>query len=138
MNVPDGWKKVKFKQLAHIDKKSLGSKTSRNYMFKYISLSDVDHGHINHDLPVIKFSDSPSRARRVVSKGDVLFSTVRPNLEGYCRITESANNLIASTGFAVITPKTNTDAEYIYISICIRMTLNARYTPWLWVQIILP
>ncbi|MBW2165984.1 MAG: hypothetical protein JRG74_07785 [Deltaproteobacteria bacterium] len=115
MNVPDGWKKVKFKQLAHIDKKSLGSKTSRNYMFKYISLSDVDHGHINYDLPVIKFSDSPSRARRVVSKGDVLFSTVRPNLEGYCRITEAANNLIASTGFAVITPKTNTDAEYISV-----------------------
>jgi type I restriction enzyme S subunit len=114
MKLPDGWKKVKLKQLAHIDKKSLGSKTSRNYVFRYISLSDVDHGHIKHDLPVIKFSDSPSRARRVVSKGDVLFSSVRPNLEGYCRITESANDLIASTGFAVITPKTNTDTEYIY------------------------
>jgi type I restriction enzyme, S subunit len=114
MKLPDGWKKVKLKQLAHIDKKSLGSKTSRNYVFRYISLSDVDHGHIKHNLPVIKFSDSPSRARRVVSKGDVLFSTVRPNLEGYCRITESANKLIASTGFAVITPKTNTGTEYIY------------------------
>ncbi|MEA2082879.1 MAG: restriction endonuclease subunit S [Thermodesulfobacteriota bacterium] len=35
-------------------------------------------------------------------------------MEGYCRITESANKLIASTGFAVITPKTNTGTEYIY------------------------
>jgi len=58
--------------------------------------------------------DAPSRARRKVKKGDVLFSTVRPNLEGYARINGQVNNLIASTGFAVLSPKEITDTDFIY------------------------
>lgn len=84
--LPTDWERVKLRELVAIDEESLGVKTPPDYEFWYISLSDVNSGVINRDLPLFKFSDSPSRARRKVKKGDVLFSTVRPNLEGYARI----------------------------------------------------
>lgn len=112
--LPTDWDRVKLRKLVAIDKESLGAKTPPDYEFLYASLSDVNSGVINRDLPLIKFSDAPSRARRKVKKGDVLFSTVRPNLEGYARINGQVNNLIASTGFAVLSPKKITDTDFIY------------------------
>jgi len=112
--LPTDWERVKLRKLVAIDKESLGAKTPPDYEFLYASLSDVNSGVINKDLPLIKFSDAPSRARRKVKKGDVLFSTVRPNLEGYARINGQVSNLIASTGFAVLSPKEITDTDFIY------------------------
>lgn len=112
--LPDNWERIKLRKLVVIDSESLGTKTPSDYEFKYISLSDVNSGVINGNLPLIKFSDAPSRAKRKIRKGDVLFSTVRPNLEGYARINGDENNLIASTGFAVLSPKEITDTDFIY------------------------
>ena len=53
----------------------------------------------------MSFRDAPSRARRVVKHGDIIWSTVRPNRRSYCLILDPAPNLIVSTGFAVITPR---------------------------------
>jgi len=47
-------------------------------------------------------SDFPSRAKRIIKKGDILYSSVRPNLKGYTLINENIENCIASTGFAHI------------------------------------
>lgn len=44
------------------------------------------------------------RARRMVQHGDLLWSCVRPNRKSYAVVWNPAENLIASTGFAVITP----------------------------------
>ena len=112
--LPDNWKRVKLRKLVAIDKDSLGSKTSPDYEFSYISLSDVNTGVISSELPLFRFENAPSRARRKVKKGDVLFSTVRPNLEGFGRINVSDTNLVASTGFAVLSPIERADSEFIY------------------------
>jgi len=45
---------------------------------------------------------APSRARRFVQSGDVLMSTVRPNLKAFALLTEVPDRAIASTGFAVL------------------------------------
>ena len=58
--------------------------------------------------------DAPSRARRRVQAGDVLVSTVRPYLRGFARVPEAPHNLIASTGFAVLTPRPEVDGSLIY------------------------
>ncbi|WP_444901759.1 restriction endonuclease subunit S [Microbulbifer sp. SSSA007] len=100
--------------LTKIDSRSLNSKTATDLEFEYISLSDVEPGRISKDLEKYKFGESPSRARRKVQQGDILLSTVRPNLQGFARITEQHNNCIASTGFAVLTPKINAHSDYIY------------------------
>jgi len=52
----------------------------------------------------LNFKDAPSRARRILSKGDTIVSTVRTYLKAIAFIENVQSNLICSTGFAVLTP----------------------------------
>jgi type I restriction enzyme S subunit len=54
----------------------------------------------------MNFENAPSRARRIVKKGDTIISTVRTYLKAITRI-EDDKNVIVSTGFAVLSPKNN-------------------------------
>ena len=54
------------------------------------------------------FEQAPSRARRMISKHDTIISTV------ITYFPEADNNLICSTGFAVITPGERLDPRYLY------------------------
>jgi type I restriction enzyme S subunit len=56
--------------------------------------------------------DAPSRARRIVGHGDIIWSTVRPNRKSYCLILDPVPNMIVSTGFAVITAR---QVPYTYL-----------------------
>ncbi|MBC7382960.1 MAG: restriction endonuclease subunit S [Bacteroidia bacterium] len=111
--IPKEWDVKHFEDVADIDKFCLNGNTPEDYCFEYISLSDVDSEHFEITTSKQVYKTAPSRARRVVSKGDILMSTVRPTLQGFTYIKEDVKNLIASTGFAVITPKED-DGEYIY------------------------
>lgn len=108
------FKRYHFSDLLEIDRKSLGSKADPNLEFDYISLSDVGMGTILGALERHTFKTSPSRARRIVSPGDILLTTVRPNLQGFAKVREQHEHCIASTGFAVLTPKKGTCGDYIY------------------------
>lgn len=59
----------------------------------------------------------PSRARRKVSNGDIVYSTVRPNLRHYGIIFNPPVNMIVSTGFAVMSMIKNAPvcSEFIYM-----------------------
>nr|WP_284046785.1 restriction endonuclease subunit S [Gelidibacter japonicus] len=105
ITIPSDWEVKHFGDIANIDKTSLKSNTPEDYEFDYISLSDVDSNDFKIETTKQVFANAPSRARRVVSKGDVLMSTVRPNLQGFTLIENDVSNLIASTGFAVISTR---------------------------------
>lgn len=111
--IPRDWEVKHFEDVADIDKESLNGSTSKDYEFDYISLSDVDSDDIKIETTRQIFSDAPSRARRIVKKGDVLMATVRPNLQGFSLIRNEVKDLIASTGFAVITSKSCSN-EFLY------------------------
>lgn len=64
------------------------------------------------------FEKAPSRARRVVRDGDVIISTVRTYLEAIAAIDNPPENLIVSTGFAVIRP--NPYLHKGYAAYCLR------------------
>lgn len=108
------FKRFHFSQLLEIDKQNLGSKTKPDFAFDYISLSDVSPGAISRSLEKYSFKDAPSRARRIVQDGDILLATVRPNLQGFARVRKVNDGAIASTGFAVLTPKSNVYGDYVY------------------------
>ena len=112
--IPEDWELKKLGKVGEIDKKSLNSNTDKEYEFDYISLSDVDSDQFSIKTSKQKFKNAPSRARRIVKKGDVLLSTVRPNLEGFTIIRDEVKDLIASTGFAVITSKNELHNEYLF------------------------
>ena len=111
--IPNDWEVKHFEDVADIDNESLNGMTSKDYEFDYISLSDVDSDDFKIETTKQVFATAPSRARRIVHKGDVLMSTVRPNLQGFSFIRDDVKDLIASTGFAVITAK-KCNNEYLF------------------------
>ena len=110
--IPQEWEVKRIQEICKVDAKSLSAKTSPDYEFEYISLSDVDSNSFDISTSHQIFQTAPSRARRIVSKGDVVISTVRPNLRGFFLAKEDKKDLIASTGFAVLTP-TECDSQYL-------------------------
>ena len=107
-------RRLHISDVAKVDVRSLSIKTPTDYSFRYISLSDVNNGQISDNLNSYVFSSAPSRARRVVEEGDILMATVRPNLQAFARVGTKHGGCIASTGFAVISPKKNFDGDYLY------------------------
>lgn len=84
--------------------------------FIYIDISSVENGTGKVDFSnKIKGTDAPSRAKRAVKKGNILFSTVRPNLKAYGYVErEDCDCCVASTGFAVISAKNMVLSKYVY------------------------
>ena len=87
-----------------------------NDEFIYIDISSVENGtgRVNFSNK-IKGIDAPSRAKRAIKNGDILFSTVRPNLKAYGYIErEDCSCCVASTGFAIISAKSMVLSKYVY------------------------
>ena len=109
--IPEDWEVTSIGDISDFDCENLTSNTSQNYEFKYISLECVDKGKLTN-FQEIKFRDAPSRARRILRKGDLLFSTVRPNLKSHLFFESDLSDFICSTGFAVVRSKLC--AKYIF------------------------
>lgn len=99
--MPHGWALKKLGEVARINSISIGS--SFDSEIEYIDISSVTLGAIN-ETSTYHSKEAPSRARRVVRHGDIIWSCVRPNRRSHAVIWQPPENLIASTGFAVITP----------------------------------
>ena len=76
-----------------------------NGTFLYIEISDVNAEMCKAIGKRLKSSEAPSRARKVVHAGDILFSTVRPERRTVARVTDEQEGAICTTGFAVLRPK---------------------------------
>ena len=103
--IPVEWKIKKLKYLVSINDESLPETTSEGFRIKYIDISNVKSGVGILSTEELSFSSAPSRARRIVREGDVIVSTVRTYLRSIAKISNPPDNLIVSTGFAVIRPR---------------------------------
>ncbi len=84
----------------------------------YIDISSIDRGRkVVSDPKVIAAAAAPSRARQPVRAGDVLISTVRPNLKTIARVSGDLDAAIASTGFCVLRPGPRVDPNYLFWAI---------------------
>ncbi len=112
--IPKDWNVQEIGEIADVDTENLSTNTPLSYKFSYISLEDVKKGKLLNST-VMLFRNAPSRARRIVRKGDTLFGTVRPNLQSHIFISNKVNDTICSTGFAVIRSKNKKlNTEFIY------------------------
>ena len=103
--IPAEWEVKKLKYLVSINDESLPETTDKGFLIKYVDISNVKSGVGILSIEELSFSSAPSRARRIVREGDVIVSTVRTYLRSIARISNPPENLIASTGFAVIRPR---------------------------------
>ena len=72
-------------------------------VIEYVEISEVSRGEIAN-IASYRRGDEPSRARRKLQHGDTVVSTVRPDRGSYFLAMNPSEHLIASTGFAVLTP----------------------------------
>jgi len=88
--------------------------------FRYLDISSIDRlTKTISEAPEIDGLAAPSRARKVIRGGDVLVSTVRPNLNAVAIVPEHLDGEIASTGFSVLRPKCDRLAgRYLYYYCC--------------------
>jgi len=101
----------------------------KNYPHKnilYADIGSVGEGLVD-DLEEIILADAPSRAKRIVFKNDTILSTVRPRNRSFYYFKEAQDNLIASTGFAVLTPI----KEYINERFLYYLISNRSFTSYL-------
>lgn len=94
------WRKVQLKEVAKTNYQNIDS----NYPYKiiqYLDTGSITRGKIEC-FQQYSISEAPSRAKRLVKNGDIVYSDVRPIQRHYGFIKDPPNNLVVSTGFSVI------------------------------------
>jgi len=111
---------VKIGDVVEINSKTTDPiKLFKDEQFVYIDIESVENGTGKVSFnKLINPNEAPSRARRVVKNGDVLVSTVRPNLKAFAHLENLPKNCLASTGFAVLSEKENIIGKYLYYVVC--------------------
>jgi type I restriction enzyme S subunit len=107
----NNWKETTVKEIAYVNETTVGDGYPHDQI-EYIDIASVEKGTIN-SVQNISLGEAPSRAKRIVRDNDILISTVRPNLEHYAFIKKAKENTVASTGFAVISPK-KVEPRFLY------------------------
>ena len=86
----------------------------------YLDTGNIKENRIEKIQHLIVSRDKiPSRARRKVQPGDIVYSTVRPNQRHFGLLKEVPENFLASTGFSVIRGKdgrAHTDFLYWFLA----------------------
>lgn len=111
-DIPDSWEWIRLGSLTH----NHGQKKPESD-FSYIDIGSIDNKQqkLNEAETLITAEKAPSRARKIVQYGDVIYSTVRPYLHNMCIIDrEFSLTPIASTGFAVMHCYSNYCNQFLF------------------------
>jgi type I restriction enzyme S subunit len=98
--LPKGWQEVKLQDVASVNSDTIKPKSAPDYI-RYIDIASVSPGRIEKTREMA-FEDAPSRARRRVRDGDIIWSCVRPNRRSHALVLKPEDDTVASTGFAVL------------------------------------
>ena len=113
--LPQGWRVAELSELASVNSSSV-SRRGNPESILYVDISSVSTNRIDNVTPYAS-ADAPGRARRRVEHGDVIWSSVRPANRAYSLIYEPPENLIVSTGFAVIRPNAATPFTFLFFAV---------------------
>ena len=106
--IPEKWKWVQLRELVTYAKQKVPDRD-----FLYIDVSSI-HKFSVLSPKRLSVSNAPSRARKIVQSGSVLFSTVRPYLMNVCVIDNVAEETIASTAFATMLCNKSINNKYLF------------------------
>ena len=113
-NIPAHWVSTRLKYVAQVNPEVLAESTNPETWIEYVDISNVDSTGQVTGAQTLRFCDAPSRARRVVRDGDTIISTVRTYLRAIGFVSEPAQGMIVSTGFAVARPRQGIHPEYLW------------------------
>ena len=93
--------------------------------FLYIDIDSIDNTrHVIARPKTLDGSDAPSRARRRIQTGSVVFSLVRPYLENIALVTDAHSGGIASTGFYVCSSEGMMIPSYMFLLMTSRYVVH--------------
>lgn len=104
-SVPNNWQVKPIKYVVTCNDDVLSEGTPKDFEIKYVEVGGVSEQLGIESFSTLEFGDAPSRARRLVAHGDTIVSTVRTYLRAIAPVINPPENLVVSTGFAVIRPK---------------------------------
>ncbi|MEZ5921469.1 MAG: restriction endonuclease subunit S, partial [Parvularculaceae bacterium] len=109
--IPSNWEWVNVAKLGHN-----WGQSEPECEFTYIDVSSIDQrAGVVVEPNIIEAKNAPSRARKIVKRGTVIYSTVRPYLRNIAVVESDFDPLpIASTAFAIVHPFDGVDAQYVY------------------------
>ncbi|MFZ9936899.1 MAG: hypothetical protein ACO3JG_07535 [Luteolibacter sp.] len=114
-SVPVGWRVAELRELAKVNPSSI-NRQNKPERIPYVEISSVSTNRIEGVTPY-EFSEAPGRARRHVQHGDVIWSSVRLATRACCLIFDPPENLIVSTGFAVIRANKKTPFTFLFFAV---------------------
>ena len=86
--------------------------------FDYIDVSSVSNESFAVEATQrLKGRNAPSRARRLVLAGDVLFATIRPTLKRIAVVPSELDRTVCSTGYIVLRPCCEIDHRFLFYSL---------------------
>ena len=110
--IPDSWRWTWIANVTY----NFGQKVPE-VDFTYIDVSsiDKDKGVVSSEVNILRPEEAPSRARKIVSKDTVIYSTVRPYLLNIAIIEQNYNpKPIVSTAFAILHPHIGLANRFLY------------------------
>lgn len=110
--VPAAWESGSLGDVAALNSETWSSST-RPDVLQYVDLSNTKWGRIEACTTYVR-EDAPSRAQRVLRRGDTIVGTVRPGNGSYAYISE--DGLTGSTGFASVRPFEAKYREFVYLA----------------------
>ena len=105
--IPEHWEFKRLKNTASHNDEALDERTDPDLEIEYVDISSVSLVNGIEKTEAMPFEKAPSRARRKVKDGDIIVSTVRTYLKAIAPVCEPPENMVVSTGFAVVRPKEN-------------------------------
>lgn len=112
--IPEGWRVGTLGEICKTNKRTLSSKNTPD-VIEYLDTGNITANRIDNIQILQKGQDKiPSRAKRLVSEGDIIFSAVRPNQRHYGLLMNPSPSLVVSTGFVVITANWSAYRYFIY------------------------
>lgn len=110
--IPETWMWVRLRDIVYNRRQITPQST-----FSYIDIGSINNQRqmLDANENIIEANKAPSRARKIVEQGDILYSTVRPYLHNMCIIDKRFSYMpIASTGFAVLSCHADLYNKYLF------------------------
>lgn len=110
------WQIIKLSEVVQINVSTYSTNDKWDFV-NYLDTGNIVKNTIAliQRIELAQGEELPSRARRKVEIGDIVYSTVRPNQLHYGFIEDTPINFLVSTGFAVLHPiKNKIDGKFLY------------------------
>ena len=118
--LPAGWRQGTLHDVAALNPESWSAKR-RPDVLSYVDLTNTKWGYVEN-VETCRWDEAPSRARRVLRRGDTIMATVRPGNGSFALVGEEG--LTGSTGFAVLRPRAAADRALVWCAVTVSDNLD--------------